>query len=68
MNQDIRARIKTQEDYVAQQQTLFFNYRNDIINSPVKSNQEKLLQPYLIKDLKSTKDKIKVSYSPFKGA
>jgi DNA modification methylase len=68
MNQDIRARIKTHEDYVAQQQTLFFKYRNDIINSPVKSNQEKLLQPYLIKDLKSTKDKIKVSYSPFKGA
>ena len=68
MNQDVLLRLKNHEDYVSQQQNLFFKYRNDIINSPVKSNQEKLLQPFLIKDLISTKDKIKVSYKPFKGA
>ena len=68
MNQDVLLRLKNHEDYVSQQQNLFFKYRNDIINSPVKSNQEKLLQPFLIKDLISTKDKIKVSYIPFKGA
>ena len=68
MNQDLLLRLKDHEDYVSQQQNLFFKYRNDILNSPVKSNQEKLIQPYLIKDLKSTKDKIKLSYTAFKGA
>ena len=68
MNQDLLLRLKDHEDYVSQQQNLFFKYRNDILNTPVKSNQEKLIQPYLIKELKSTKDKIKLSYTAFKGA
>ena len=68
MNQDLLLRLKDHEDYVSQQQNLFFKYRNDLLNTPVKSNQEKLIQPYLIKELKSTKDKIKLSYTAFKGA
>ncbi len=67
LNQQVLARIQDHTDYVNSRENLFFKYRNDVLKTPVKSSQEKLIQPYLIKELKTTKDKIKAYYTPYKS-
>ncbi len=66
MNDLIHQRIKDHNSFVHDQDDIFFKYRNSFLGSPVKSTQEKLIKPYLLSDIKSTKEKIKAYYKPYR--
>ena len=67
MNQLIHDRLAEHNGFVHEHDDIFFKYRNDNLGCPVKSNQEKLIKTFLIDDVKSTKEKIKVYYSVLKN-
>ena len=65
LSQLIKARYKAHLAYVAEKDLLFFRYKNEVHNIPVKTMQEKKLCLYDIKGIRKVDDHVQASYKKF---
>lgn len=67
LNEALMQRLIAHSEYVNSKDMLFFKYKNELINQPVKTLQEKKLYQYAIQSISKNDDGVIAKYRKWKG-
>lgn len=67
LNEFIEARVQNHIQYVSEKDMLFFRYKNDRLNLPVKTLQEKKLEIHSIKSINRKEETVTAKYKSLKN-